>query len=348
MLIQSAPTSAASIPEQRVPRAGMKGMLLPVAAAAYLVGVVALWITLRQFGDRWWPATVLLLGPRWPFAIPLVMLIPWTLAERRWRSGILVAVAGAMLLWGVFGFRLSLSAIGATRGDVRVLTCNGHRQHLDAARLARYLENVRPDVVAIQGWSEANQAILFGGQGWNTQREGELLLASRFPIRLVRALDLTGSNSGQPGERGAAAVFEIGLPNRALTLINLHLASPHGGLLMLSDDAGEKLAGNVDRRWNETGVITDACEEVRGPLLVVGDFNTTDDSPMFRERWVGQGLSDAFGECGSGFGYTYLIRRTQLRIDHILGNASIGFKRCWVGPEVGSPHRPLVADVMCR
>ena len=279
---------------------------------------------------------------------PLAVLFPWAMAARRWRCGLLIVVAGGILLSGVLGFRLSMSAIHGTRGDLRVLTCNGHRQHLDAARLAQYMAEIHPDVVALQGWSEVNKEVLFGGPGWNVCRDGELLVAARIPITMLRVLDLSGAAAIPPADRGTAAVFEIGLPGRRVTLIDLHLASPHGGLAMLSDDGGEKLAGNVDRRWNEAAVVTDACEVVQGPLLVVGDYNTTDDSPMFRERWIGAGLVDAFGQSGNGFGYTYLIRRTQLRIDHILGNPSVRFMRCWVGPEVGSPHRPLVADVMCR
>ena len=35
-----------------------------------------------------------------------------------------------------------------------------------------------------------------------------------------------------------------------------------------------------------------------------------------------------------------------VRIDHILAGPGWRCGRCWVGPDVGSPHRPLLADLV--
>jgi vancomycin resistance protein VanJ len=35
-----------------------------------------------------------------------------------------------------------------------------------------------------------------------------------------------------------------------------------------------------------------------------------------------------------------------VRIDHILAGPGWYCARCWVGPDVGSPHRPVLADLI--
>ena len=39
-------------------------------------------------------------------------------------------------------------------------------------------------------------------------------------------------------------------------------------------------------------------------------------------------------------------RKTTVRIDHVLAGKGWNCVRCWVGPNVGSPHRPVLADLV--
>jgi vancomycin resistance protein VanJ len=319
---------------------------LLAACCCYLLIVVCAWLTMRLEGDRWWVGTVLLIAPRWPFLLPLLGLGPWALFARRlWPLAILCAAGWAVIV-PIMGLRVSLPAMGSERPDIRLVTCNVHRQHLDAERLTAYVAEVQPDVVTLQGWSESGHESLFVGDGWQVRREGELLVASHFPIVAVTPLDFADATNAPQGERGAAALVELQTPRGSIFLITLHLASPHAGLLSASADAGGKLADNVERRWHESDTLRALADRVAGPLLLAGDFNTTDDSPIFREHW--RGFADAFSERGAGFGYTYLIGHTQIRIDHVLAGPVWRFVRCWVGPDVGSPHRPVVAEANFR
>ena len=320
-----------------------KSWILPAVCAGYLAMVLAVWLVMTRLGDRWWPATVLLLAPRWPYALPMVVLWPLVLPGRRWWCAAWVGVAASVVLFPILGFRLSLPSASGARGEIRLLTCNVHRQHLNARELEAFVRESQPDVVALQGWSETGHEGLFDNSAWHVRREGELLVASRLPIGGVRPIDLSDGASASRGEIGAAAIFELRTPRHSIYLVNLHLASPHAGLGVFSEDGGGKLTDNVDRRRRESELVRAACDHLESRLLLAGDFNTPDDSPIFRECW--EDFSDAFAERGSGLGYTYIIRRTQLRIDHILAHPGTQFLRCWVGPEVGSPHRPLVADV---
>ncbi len=312
----------------------------------YLCAVVAVWLAIRQGGDRWWVGTVLMIAPRWPFLVPLAGLWAWVIWARRWWQAGPTAAASWVVVFAMMGFRMPSLPGGPERGDIRILSCNVHRQQFHPEELMDFVSKVRPDIVALQGWSETNHQALFMSDGWNVRKEGELFLASRFPIGNVTPLNIVDDPNTPLGERGAAAIFEVQGPRGLIHLVNLHLASPHAGLLSATSDSGDKLTGNVARRWHESSLLLGMVESVQGAMVMTGDFNTTDDSPIFRECWGN--LADAFTERGSGFGYTYLIGHTQLRIDHVLVGPSFEFTRSWVGPMIGSPHRPLMADIVCR
>lgn len=318
--------------------------VLVTLSSLYAMCALAVWLAMREFGDRHWLGTVLLLSPRWVFAVPLVVLWPWALAARARGALLMVGAATVCLLWLVLGMTISMPH-GERRGDLRLLTCNIHRQNLDAPRMLAYLGEVKPDVVALQGWTDIHKDLLFQ-EGWEVRRMGELLIASHFPIVSATSIQLEIDPDLPLGEQGSAGVFELQTPRGVVHLISLHLASPHSGLNTMWSDRGAKLESNIRRRAEESSHVREVAEGIPGPLLITGDFNTVSESPMFREHWGG--MADAFGTCGLGLGYTYLIRTTQLRIDHILGDDSVQFESCWVGPDVHAAHHPLIADITLR
>ena len=52
-----------------------------------------------------------------------------------------------------------------------------------------------------------------------------------------------------------------------------------------------------------------------------------------------------YSDAGFGVGYTYCKHHTQVRIDHVLFDEGWRCRRCWVGPDSGSGHSILVADL---
>ncbi len=349
-MIFQATTSPASSPAS-APRAVQSAKPtrrrgLAIACWSYLLTVVAFWVFIRQTGDRSWIGTFVLLLPRWPLLVPFVLLGPLVLLAKNWWFRSVVAVAVILVIAPLMGFRIAMPNSAPDRGDLRFLTFNVHRQHVDADRLVEYIAAANPDVIAIQDWSSANSEKLFAGGMWHVQCEGELLVASRYPIGRVTPIDFADDSKAPKAERGAAACFELLTPTGPINLINVHLASPHSGLIAVLEDKGYTLGENVERRWRESEALRDFVDRAPEPLILAGDFNTTDDSPIFKEHWGD--FTDAFVERGSGFGYTYINDHTQMRIDHILAGQSFQPVRCWIGPEAGSPHRPLVGDFVFR
>lgn len=322
-------------------------LILTALCWAYLLSLVAVWLFLREEGERWWPATLLLSCPRWPLVVPAVVLWPCVLAAHRWVLAIVVAIATVVLLGPLVGLRLSLPASSTERGDLRLLTCNIHRRQVDAEQLDAIISSSQPDIVVLQDWSSsAGQESLFAGPAWHVQRDGQLLIASRFPISRTMPVNFGTAVDGPADERAAAVCYDLQTPAGPVRLFNVHLSSPHGGLLTFLHDHGNELQENADRRWQESATLSRLVEGSTHPVLLAGDFNTTDDSPIFCEDWAD--FRDAFTDRGLGIGYTYVNRHTQLRIDHIMEGPGWETVRCWVAPAVGSPHRPLIADLRIR
>src|SRR5262249_20573587 len=171
----------------------------------------------------------------------------------------------------------------------------------------------------------------------------ELCLASRHPIRGVEVF----SDPAFADRGGAALRGELDTPAGRVHLINLHLATPRFGLESVLRQRWREFPGlveeNPDWRRRKAELIRAGAGQVDGPLLLAGDFNTPPDSATYRRCW--SSLSNAYCSAGVGWGYTYFTQHAAVRIDHILAGDGWRCRACWVGPDVGSPHRPVVADV---
>jgi endonuclease/exonuclease/phosphatase (EEP) superfamily protein YafD len=319
--------------------------LLTFLSALYAAAVVGACLALYLASDRWWVATLLLYGPRWPLAVPLGVLLPAAAVFRRRLLGLL----GPVLLVAVFflmGLCLPWASLGGAgpRGQaVRVLTCNVHRSELDPVALGALVVETGPDVVALQGWSSGYEPVVFADGEWYVRRDDQLCLASRFPILGGELLDDPAFTAGDY----AIARYRLDAPGGALDFVSLHLASPRDGLDEVLESHGARVGrleanSALRRRQSERAARwLDACP---GPLLIAGDFNTPPESRTYRECW--SRYTNAFSAAGFGFGPTFFTRRTAVRIDHILAGPGWHCRRCWIGPPVGSPHRPVLADLV--
>jgi endonuclease/exonuclease/phosphatase (EEP) superfamily protein YafD len=333
------------------------GQPLPLFRTPYLIlcvlcyvgCVLALWTLLRTLGDRWWFGTLLLLLPRWPWLLPLGVILPWCLWRRAWTLLAVSMFAAGVVLVPIMGFRVAVPGAGLDDGTtaIRLLSMNVHREKVRLDELARLIRETDPDLVALQDWTSRHDSLFEGlnaaGASWKVRREGELLVASRFEIGEVRVLPLASIGVGPKSDRGAAASFEIITDRGSFHLVNLHFTSPHGALLSFREDGGELLRLNMERRWEQSAAVRELVDTLGGPVMLAGDFNTTDDSPILAEHW--SDFSNAFHRAGRGLGLTYLNRTTQIRIDHVLADRHWSVLAFRLGPSIGSPHRALIVDL---
>jgi endonuclease/exonuclease/phosphatase (EEP) superfamily protein YafD len=307
--------------------------------------MLILWLFLRGLGDRWWLATILLFGPRWMALLPLVVLIPASaLGPRRVLPPL--AVGLALAVGPVMGFCLPwrswLGAGSESHMRIRILSCNVHYANLHPDALFDLIAAERPQIVALQEWGPHHDAPATRlGAGWHVHRGESTCLISRFPILEVEAL-----NRDQLGGKGDAVRYVLQGPAGPLSFLNLHPISPREGLQAMVDNplrAARDVEANLEVRRRESEASSRWAASTQGPVLVAGDLNLPCDSAIYRRYW--SEYADGFSIAGLGFGHTWFSRWHGVRIDHILGGPGLSFRRCWVGPEVGSDHRPLIADI---
>jgi vancomycin resistance protein VanJ len=308
----------------------------------YAVVLAVALVLLYPLGDRCWPSTLLLFGPRWVLALPWAALVLFALARDR-RMLLLLAPLGLVLLGPVLGFRAPvrwpLFAESEIR-DLRVMSYNIGGGRFDAAAFRSVLEEALPDVVALQ---ECGDDVGKGLAGWQTSSQLGSCVLSRLPLGEVspRPVDDVWKMAGS----GMIIRHALETPGGTVHLINVHLETPREGFEQLRGSRGRDasvLEAKIAQREIEARLARRWVDESPGPArIVTGDFNMTVESDVFREYW--HGFQDAFSESGFGFGFTKRTRLIGVRIDHILASAGWLCVKSWVGPSLGHDHRPVLA-----
>ncbi len=326
--------------------------ILSVCVWLYVAGVFGVWLLLRLCGDRWWFATVMLFGPRWIYAAPWVVLSPLAAFVHR-RLLWPLAAAAIVLLGPIMGLHLPWRTLVSPEGaTIRVLTCNIDRSATDVNRLGELVESTRPDVVALQECPEDVASTLKWPAGWSLCRFGGLLIASPHTLQKEAWSQNVHPPCRWPPTNGLRCRVEA--PQGAFEFCCVHLTSPRWGLSEVLDHrtgvaperSGNLSAATVERRL-ESEDLEKWIDDQNRPWIAAGDFNLPADSVIYQRVW-GK-YDDAFSVAGFGFGYSKWtpIRGWTygLRIDHILGSPGVKAIRCWVGPDVGSDHVPVLADL---
>ena len=316
----------------------------------YAVGAFCILALMRYAGERWWPATILLFSPRWFWALPFPLVALLALLRPRGRT-LPLAIASAVVLLGIMGLEIPWRrALPEPTGHqkLRIVTCNLHNWHSNFDILSAFINQANPDIILFQDYTREREPLMVKRGVWYRRPCDGMYIASRFPIGNVENLiprdQATKAYESVGLPLGKAQCFSVDLPGGRIHLVNLHLASAHYPLEWVRDgsDIGPELLDiNSWRRGVESAAISKRIQEIGGPFIVAGDFNTPDDSIIFRKSWWR--LRDAFTEDGFGFGATYARHHTWLRIDHLLSNEDWHCTDFQIGTDVGSGHRPILA-----
>lgn len=317
--------------------------ILTIVSMAYLMIVLGAWLTL-YWSDRWWLATLLMFSPRWVFALPLGLILPFALF-RRSKSLVIVLITALVVGWPLAGFNVpwtQLTSSDPKGTPFRVLTINMHFSKADPVQLEDLVERTLPDIVAIQEWNGYNRTTMRSDPDWHIHANARLFLASRFPIKDV--IPLGGDSTGK---HASVSRYELDTPVGVVHVFSLHTATNREGI---SDTIHENQKGPVEINQNsvlrreQSAFVRDKAMECEGPVLIMGDFNTPPESAIFTDEW--SGYTNAFTAAGWGWGYTFIGAKTTVRIDHVLASKGWVCTESHVGPDVGSPHRPVIASLI--
>lgn len=319
-----AETSEPAIPIGRIIR-----RLLAMLPA--LLTILAIIHPVARVFARWdWRLDLLTHFQEPAFAITLLAAVSMLLTKRRRMAVALLALAAFQVEPVV---RFSLGNPVKARPDaprLRVLYANvlfDNRNHL---ALARLINETNPDIVALveisPDWmkdlGEVARAYPYRAE-YAFSAQGLSLWFKKKPYRIN--IPELPTPDGWPYLR---ASFDFDGVPRHLWLI--HPASPMRRL-------------GKHKGFPELDVIANRIRQDGGSTMVMGDFNTTDGSPYFRDFATTTGLRDSrlgFGRQGSWpVGSPY-----RIAIDHAFVSNDLAVVSRRLGPSIGSDHRPVILE----
>jgi len=231
---------------------------------------------------------------------------------------------------------------------IRVMTYNIHvgvgmDKKLDLPRIAAVIKQQHADLVGVQ---EVDRGVERTGRideiaelaklthmdfafAFNLKYQGGqygVAILSRYPIR---ATDHRLYLNTREAERRGFIRAEINVDGRTVNFVTTHLDYQY-----------------EDGRVFEAEQLLAALKDVKGPLIVVGDFNDVPTggayklmSEQFADAWIESGASDQ--------GLSYPADKPAKRIDYILSRRTdrIRSKKAWTVNTLASDHVPVVADL---
>ena len=297
---------------------GVSPLMLGVVSA---IAAVWLWYILyRCFGDGVRGLGLInAFGYGWA-ALALVCAII-AAVRRAWIAAAAAVVIAAVILAPLYS---PLPAKGTATQRMRVVTASLRDRNPYMAEVATSLGSLKPDILLVQEASDP-EAFLAGFMrdrpGWNAAVNGNLIIASRWPLRVTRR---------------EAAFFRasVTLPDGPLTVWNVH--------------APKYYLAIIENRRFFASLVDDIATSGRG--IAGGDYNAAPwnegyddldavmDDGYRRTRWT------------PGFTFPGPARRSGLlgpliTIDHIFATPDLKPVDAFVAsPPKGVDHLPVVVD----
>ena len=321
-------------------RLGIAGVnLLTPLHAGLIVGYFALrWLG----GEELWFVDAI--GYILPLLFaPLILLLPGAVLRRsRVLLGFVAAPAALFLL--TYGhLYLPRWPVNVGEPAFSVMTYNVLHLNSEVDLVAAEIAARAPDVVGLREleppMARALEARL-AGQYPHHRFEPGCGFFSRHPILEYEAFRLAA------GEGAWAQQFVLDVGGRPVNFLSVHPRSPpllgfHPFGLPLGIPTG---FANEGRDADITDILS-RLEEMDDPLVVIGDFNLTDQQSLYAP--LTRHLRDAHRESGWGMGFTYThfprFRLPLWRIDYVFHSPNLVAVATSVGDYGGSDHRPVVA-----
>jgi endonuclease/exonuclease/phosphatase (EEP) superfamily protein YafD len=282
----------------------------------------------RFLGGTWWPCD--LLNHFWPHAGMLLgMAAVWLGFHRHWRAA---GVASVALLWNLSGVVPYFGPRATPSGEpFRIVVCNLFSGNPTPNAALEFLDSTDADLLVLlevdYDWMSRLKALRekypYGKLVPQAGNSGIALLSRRS------LADVEQSNFGLSGVPTVTAVVE----EFDLRIVATHPPPP----------VGSRLAGHRDRQLAD---IAEFAAKSTRPVVVAGDLNATPWSSAF-QTLVSQGNVRDSG-LGRGIAGTWPTWTPWplLPIDHVLISPTVGVRDRWVGPPVGSDHRPVIVDLV--
>lgn len=324
-------------------------------------GVVAIvWLLLRFGADRWWLGTAVMIGPRW-LLVPVGCVIVPLVAVLRPRLLAPLPLAALVVAFGIMDVCIPRPWAGADPSDlsrsVCVITCDVQRGRCDWTRLQKLIDELAPDLVALQNSTPDQLTRL--PPGWQHVSIGNQAIASPFPVHDTQVWTRDPSPGNPSSVVAVYAVVDTLAGPVGVCNVNLR-PDQQIGLVQLAaiegqDDADEanarqRLREDSQRRRRDSEQILQWLRQIPQVDVVLGDFDMPVESSVYCRCW--KSYTNAFSRVGWGLGRTRWATfgriRYGIRSDHIFTSDGWAPAECKIGPDIGSDRVPLVARIVSQ
>lgn len=310
-------------------------------------------LLLSPYYDRFWQLRLSEVFNAWAY-LPLLLPLGLALLLRQ-RNALLIL----LLPMGCFGYEYGLQYLpkwhnweygGSPAVILRVLTWNTHATMDQHDEFIHEVKRVQPDLIALQ---EASYSLrrkvadeLFAEYPYQIDdllsSAESLVTLSRYPV----------SQHSFDRRIGGCRCQQLVIQwhDRQITVINSHVPSPYISLDLFPRIPRVVIFDNKFQ-YRAMDALLAQVANISGPLLLVGDLNTTEQ--QWNLRRLEYYLQDAFGQAGWGMGFTFPVGKRLryfavppfVRIDHILYNEHWQAMASWPGPPLDSDHLYVLADL---
>jgi len=278
--------------------------------------------------------------------LPAYACLLWAAWQRRWLLTLLcLAIVGCHIAWMTPNFIRDrrfdvLPAIdgppAASSPTVRILFANVRTRNHEFGDVLNLIEIENPDIVVVAEftfyWLRAFRespvmAPYVYGSDLRGRFESMVNIFSRIPLKAEHRLWLAGRS---------LETVDVQLGSDTLRIIGLHAPRP-----IYTPDV------DYFEFWNQ---VVPVLTTEQGPLVIVGDFNATEHSLVYKQLRAA-GLRSAHDDRGRGYASTwpngyYLL--PPIRIDQAFLSADVECERITEGQSVGSDHKPIILDIRLR
>lgn len=252
----------------------------------------------------------------------------WLYAKPRWLAAIAVLV---VLLNGllIYPWLAALKPDGAGPHDVRVLHANVLYANTDYTRIVRLVQQQSPDLFVLQemtpesigGVSALKSLFPYQYHIWS-KGPCHILVGSRTPIRVDSSL-------ARP-ERVIS--LKTSIRGHEMALLTAHPQTPI-------------LPSSFNDRNRQLAFISQKARQQRIPAVLLGDFNISVFSPVYRRLLTSAGLT----ACRLGFGlqptWPRFLPFMFIPIDHAFVNNGFRTVNFQTLTQDGSDHKAVVVDL---
>lgn len=324
----------------------------------------------------WLPALIKLLFPVW-LSLHIIFLIIFLYTRKKRK----VIIAGLLLLLSLSGITKSVALHpqnkSAEKGkkELRIMTYNVMGFHWwhkrNASKILHIIKDEEPDIICFQEYLMNKKDRLkirdtlrkvydykYSRQHFILTLPYEnyqfgLAIYSRLPLKNFTPIYFDNAYSN--------GAFYVDVPNKKDTfrLINVHFESfglmPNEYKMIDSlhelnekkfavlKQSVKKLRSGFRKKSFQMEQIRKIIKESPYKVVLCGDFNDTPLAYVYSE--LTEELDDAFLECGSGFGSTFISKFPLLRIDYILTDPRLKPLKTYVVKKKASDHYPVVSDI---